>query len=466
VPEALLADFRQSYRKAQEGNMEHLPAYVKILSYLFVVVYMLSVTLETTHSQMVATLRDGRLMRGALVANLLLVPVLGVLLGRWLDLPPEIMAGFLMLALTPGGLFALQFARFSQGNRVLAVVLLIVLSMVAVVVTPVLMHLFFPTAAGKVPFAWLMFLLLLLLAAPLCAGRAFQLLAPAAAPKLGRLLDGLSIVLFIIVTLTTGKDKMPAIKALGTHGIVAMIALTLGAWAVGWLLGGPELRNRKVLAISTSMRNVGICLPIAAHYFSGTEVIVPILAFSGIAIPLNMLFALITGRPLRDPEARVGPGVNGSEVVAAISDPRPPGSRPRVPGVGRRDRATGTIAHVAHTHERNGTHGQRTLRWWAASPAAAVTRPDHARRAAAGLAGRPHGAGGVGAAGRVGRRPGPRPVGRPGGSLASGLRGPRALADRGAAVHSRGVGLPATPGEHSASLSRRRARDGDGPPPL
>lgn len=144
-------------------------------------------------------------------------------------------------------------------------------------------------------------LLLLLRAAPLCAGRAFQQLAPAAAPKLGRLLGGLSIVLFIIATLTTGKYKMPAIKTLGIHGIVAMIALVLGSWAIGWLLGGPEIGNGKVLAISTSMRNVGICLPVAANYFSSPEVVVPILAFSGISIPLNMLFALIIGRALRDP---------------------------------------------------------------------------------------------------------------------------------------------------------------------
>jgi hypothetical protein len=183
-----------------------------------------------------------------------------------------------------------------------------VLAMVAVVITPLLIALFFPAAeAGKVPFAWLMLLLRLLLAAPLCAGRACQQLVPAAAPKLGGLLGGLSIVLFILATLTTGQYKMPAIKAIGTHGIVAIVALTLGSWAVGWLLGGPEVRNRKVLAISTSIRNAGICLPIAANYFPGTDVVIPILAFSGIPIPLNMLFALITGRALRDTKGSGGP---------------------------------------------------------------------------------------------------------------------------------------------------------------
>jgi bile acid:Na+ symporter, BASS family len=288
--------------------VENLPAYVKILSELFVVVYMLSVALETTHGQIMATLRDFRLMGCALLANLVIVPVLGVILARLLDLPLEIRTGFLMLALAPGGLFALQFARVSQGNRVLAVGLLCVLTIVAVVVTPVLIVLFFPLGqGGKMPFAWLMFLLLLLVVAPLLVGRAWQQRAPTAAPKLGRLLGVLSIVIFIIAALTAGKYKMPTLKSIGMDGVVAIIALILCSWAVGWLLGGPEIRNRKVMAISTSMRHVGGCFPIAANYFHGTDVVVPILAFSGISIPMNMLFALITSRMLRDTEVSTRP---------------------------------------------------------------------------------------------------------------------------------------------------------------
>jgi BASS family bile acid:Na+ symporter len=288
--------------------MEYLPAYVKILAYLFVVVYMLSIPLEAPRGEIVATLRDFRLMGYALLANLIIIPVLSVILARLLDLPLEIRTGFLMLALAPGGLFALQFARVSQGNRVLAVGLLVVLTLVAVVVTPVLIGLFFPPAqAGKMPFAWLMLLLLLLAVVPLLVGRAWQQRMPAAAPKLGRLLGMLSIVLFIIATLTAGKYKMPTLKSIGLGGIAAIVALILCAWAVGWLLGGPEIRNRKVLAIGTSMRNVGVCYSIAAHYFPGTDVVVPVLAFSGISIPMNMLFALITGRMLRDMEVSTRP---------------------------------------------------------------------------------------------------------------------------------------------------------------
>ena len=74
-----------------------------------------------------------------------------------------------------------------------------------------------------------------------------------------------------------------------------------------WLLGGTEASNRKVLAISTAMRHVGVCLRIAVLSFPGTAVLAPILALSGISIPMNMLFALITGRMRRDTEGSTRP---------------------------------------------------------------------------------------------------------------------------------------------------------------
>jgi BASS family bile acid:Na+ symporter len=94
---------------------------------------------------------------------------------------------------------------------------------------------------------------------------------------------------------------------MGANGIASIVALFVFAWLVGWLLGGPEMKNRKVFAISSSMRNVGVCLPIAANYFPGTDVAVPILAFSGIMIPMNMVFALIAGRLPRGTQASASP---------------------------------------------------------------------------------------------------------------------------------------------------------------
>ena len=156
------------------------------------------------------------------------------------------------------------------------------------------------------PFAWLILMLFLLIVVPALVGRALQRLTPQHAPKLGLWLGRLSIVIFIIAAVTAGRYKTPAIKLMGTNGIAAIILLILGAWVVGWLMGGPEIRNRKVLAISSSMRNVGVCLPIASNYFAGADVTIPMLAFSGIMIPMNMVFSVVVGR-MRDPRENARP---------------------------------------------------------------------------------------------------------------------------------------------------------------
>src|SRR5215472_17269667 len=44
---------------------------------------------------------------------------------------------------------------------------------------------------------------------------------------------------------------------------VGMLALLTASLAAGWLLGGPGSDNRKTMALTTSLRNVGVCLVIA-----------------------------------------------------------------------------------------------------------------------------------------------------------------------------------------------------------
>ena len=279
--------------------MEEIPEYINLLSYLFVVVYMFSVPLESTRGEIIEYLKDFSLMRRALLANFVILPILGIIIARFFDLPPDIRTGFLLLAMAPGGLLALQFARVAKGSRVFAAALLLVFCLLAILITPLFVYWFFPReGAGRLPFGWLTMMLFLLIVVPLVVGRALQRIIPEHAPKLGLWLGRLSIIIFIVAALMAGRYKTPAIKLMGTNGIAAIVLLILGAWVVGWLMGGPEIRNRKVLAISSSMRNAGVCLPIASNYFAGTEVTVPILAFSGLMIPMNMVFSLVAARML------------------------------------------------------------------------------------------------------------------------------------------------------------------------
>ncbi len=281
--------------------MEDFPAYINILTYAFIVMYMLSVPLETTRGEIVKTLGHLNLIGRALLANFVIIPILGFAIARIFDLPPDIKIGFLLLSMAPGGLLALQFARVSNGDRVFAVALLFIFCLLAILIVPGLALLFFPTeGAGKSPFAWLIMMMFLLIVLPAAAGRGLQMLIPRHAPGFGLWLGRLSIVVFAIAAVAAGRYKSAAIRLMGSYGIHAIVALILASWIVGWLLGGPEIRNRKVLAISSSMRNVGVCLPIASNYFSGTDVSTPLLAFSGLMIPMNLIFALAVAWASRD----------------------------------------------------------------------------------------------------------------------------------------------------------------------
>ena len=181
--------------------VEETPAYINILGYLFVAVYMLSVPLETTRGEIIGTLGHWNLMGRALLANFVIIPILGIIITQFLALPSDVRIGFLLLGFAPGGLLALQFARVSKGNRVFAVALLLVFCGLAILVTPLLVYLFFPREeAGRLPFGWLTMMLLLLTVVPLIVGRALQRLIPQHAPKLGLWLGRLSIVIFIIAS--------------------------------------------------------------------------------------------------------------------------------------------------------------------------------------------------------------------------------------------------------------------------
>ncbi|MBV8883121.1 MAG: hypothetical protein JO235_03850 [Chroococcidiopsidaceae cyanobacterium CP_BM_RX_35] len=278
--------------------MANLPTYITILTLLFLVAFMLSIGMETTHGQILATLRnERRLVWLSLLANFILVPLLGFILSRLFQFSSDVAAGFLLLTVAPGGLFALNFSRVSKGNLVYAIGLVFVLSLLSVIITPALANLLFtPVVTARVPIFKAIGFLLLVVLLPISAGRAIQYWSQPVARVLGKLMGTLSIVLFITVTLLTSKLKSPAIAALGLKGLTAIILLVVACWVIGWLLGGPQLENRKVLAIGTSMRNVAICLPIALSYFPSTNVLVPIVAFSGISITMNMVFGLIMGR--------------------------------------------------------------------------------------------------------------------------------------------------------------------------
>jgi len=259
--------------------------------FLFLFTFLLSVALEKP-KQEILTLMKSNLMGRSLFANFILLPILGMILAWLFRLPPEISVGFLMVAFAPGGMLGLHFARLAKGNLVFAVALILLLSLLSIVIIPTLFYLIFSsTAKADGIIVSLLGRLLFFIIPPILVGLVIQHWLEPIAAKLQNLCSFLSVILFILSTVLTSSLKVLDTQALGWNGLAAILVFIVLAWFLGWQMGGTEIANRKVLAISTSMRNVPICLLIVTNSVVNRDTELTILAFGVLLTPMNLVFA-------------------------------------------------------------------------------------------------------------------------------------------------------------------------------
>jgi len=83
-----------------------------------------------------------------------------------------------------------------------------------------------------------------------------------------------------------------AMNAVGKEALLYMFIFIIISMAVGWFMGGPAKETRPVLATVTGMRHVVLCLIIALNTFPDPAVQAPLLAFSALMVPPNMLLTV------------------------------------------------------------------------------------------------------------------------------------------------------------------------------
>jgi BASS family bile acid:Na+ symporter len=133
------------------------------------------------------------------------------------------------------------------------------------------------------------FLLLPLVAGTLVRGRGERL-----AEKLSTPCAIMSLVLFIVVLVLIMGLRKEAMNTVGKEAIFYMLIFIIISMAVGWFMGGPAKETRPVLATVTGMRHVALSLLIALNTFPDPAVQAPLLAFSALMVPPNMLLTAYT----------------------------------------------------------------------------------------------------------------------------------------------------------------------------
>jgi BASS family bile acid:Na+ symporter len=265
----------------------------RILTFAFLITSMFSVGLLATTKDLRALLASKGLLFRSLLANFVVAPAIGIALVKILPLKPDAATALLILACTPGGVSALQFTTKVKGEKFFAGGSAFLLSLLAVFLSPVLLTLALPgDVSVVVPYSRALIFIVVFLLLPLVAGMFIGSRAERQAEKLSKLFSIASVVLFIAVGLILRAERKEAMNAIGKEALLCMLLFIVLTMVTGWLMAGRSKEARPVLATVTSMRNVALCLLIALKTFPDPAVQTPLVAFSALMIPPNMLLSL------------------------------------------------------------------------------------------------------------------------------------------------------------------------------
>lgn len=244
----------------------------KIIALVLLISLMFGTGLQVDRRHMLAVFKNYWLMLGALIANFVIVPILGAVLVRLFHLSDEVATGVLLMAIAPGVPFVvLAGGRKKGGSLGFAITLAIILPALSLITIPITAPLVLPAGeAASVPPGHLLPLLLFQVV-PLLIGAIVGDRAPDAAAKLVRpftLLTLLSLIVLLVMLAPAIAKSVGAVY--GTRGILTELILVVLSVATGWILGGANAACRHTLAAGTALRNVGLAAVIATDSFAGT----------------------------------------------------------------------------------------------------------------------------------------------------------------------------------------------------
>jgi len=237
---------------------------------LFVVTSMLAMGLSLSVQQMTQPLKNIRLVILALLANFVLVPLLGLAIIKIIPLDQSLQIGVILLATAAGAPFTPKLVQGAKGNVAYAVGLMFLIMVVTIFYLPFILSVLIPSIEVN-PWDIAKSLIVTMLI-PLVIGMLIKSHSPDVADDWAPVMQkisSLSILILLVVGL--GLNISNIIGFIGTWGFGAIIILIAGALLIGSVFGGRDPGVRSAMGLSTANRNGAAAILVATQNFSGTN---------------------------------------------------------------------------------------------------------------------------------------------------------------------------------------------------
>jgi BASS family bile acid:Na+ symporter len=198
-------------------------------------------------------------------AQLGIMPLLGFVLAKWSNFPPEIAAGIVLIGCSPSGVASNVMAYLAKANLALSITITSVSTLIAPFVTPLLMKLL----AGEfveIDVLAMMWSIVKMIILPIGAGLLFNKLVGGKSKWMSKALpitSMLAIGIIIVIITAAGRDSL-----LDIGGILMLLVLihNLFGYLLGyWYARLLKLKERdcRTIALEVGMQNGGLASGIA-----------------------------------------------------------------------------------------------------------------------------------------------------------------------------------------------------------
>ena len=273
---------------------ELLAKTLPLVALAFLATSMFNVGLDLTVRQIAEPLRNRSLLGRALVASVLLVPVLAAVLGRLLPMEQALATGLIVYGLAAGTEGGPKFVQLARGNAGFAVGLLAMLLTITIVAMPMVLSLVVPDA--HVDRGALLVKLLVAVAVPMGTGLLLRARRPALADRLSAVMHRVTLACSPSSSLKSFTST--SMRCWRCSPARCWRRCCTSSWPSSSVIrsGGPLPENRRALTIMTCVRNAPISMTTASQVFPdepGVLVMVTVMA------ALSVVYAVVTVLALR-----------------------------------------------------------------------------------------------------------------------------------------------------------------------
>lgn len=213
-------------------------------------------------------------------AQFILMPSVAFVIAKLLNLPAELAAGLVLLGCVPGGTASNVMVYLAKGNVPLSIAMTSVSTLLAPIMTPLLLLLLAGQWMPVDPVAMFLSIVQVIIV-PIILGLAIKKFFPVAVEKSLTVLPLISVAAIITIVAAVVSGNAASIAASGLLIFTAVMlhngfGLLLG-YFTGKVLGQNEV-NRRAISIEVGMQNSGLGVALATAHFGPLAALPSVLA--------------------------------------------------------------------------------------------------------------------------------------------------------------------------------------------